>query len=99
MVSQEDCVARMNALPAGYADLIIADPPYRYGLNYGSGEFNDGMSDDDFQAFTFRWMSSAVQVLKRTGSMWVLAPDEWLGETIVYAKRLGMRIRNLVVWY
>jgi len=94
-----DCVAGMNALPAEYADCIVADPPYRYGLDYGSGSFNDGMSDAAFLAFTHSWVSSAVRVLSPVGSLWILAPDEWLGETIVYVKRLGLTVQNLVVWH
>ena len=30
-----DCIAQMNALPAGSVDLIFADPPYNLQLEEG----------------------------------------------------------------
>jgi site-specific DNA-methyltransferase (adenine-specific) len=33
-IHHRDCVAGMNALPAGCADLVFADPPFNIGYEY-----------------------------------------------------------------
>ena len=41
-----DCIAGMNALPAGVADLVFADPPFNIGYDYASRTFH-AINDTD----------------------------------------------------
>ncbi|MDE2350438.1 MAG: site-specific DNA-methyltransferase, partial [Alphaproteobacteria bacterium] len=83
-VIEGDCVANMRALPEGCADLVFADPPYNLMLE---GELRRpdnskvGAVDDewdqigsfaDYDRFTRDWLSAARQVLKPSGSLWVI---------------------------
>lgn len=94
-----DCVQGMNKR-AATADVIFADPPYNYRLNYGAGEDADNLPEDEYLIWTEGWLSAAHKCLKSNGSLWVVCPDEWVSETELFCRRkLGMERRNWVKWY
>src|ERR1700744_4252883 len=83
-VIEGDCVARMNALPEGCADLIFADPPYnmqlRGDLHRPDQSKVDAVDDHwdqfdsfaDYDRFTRNWLTAARRFLKDPGSIWVI---------------------------
>src|SRR3990170_4761981 len=76
-----DCVAHMNALPAGSVDLIFADPPYNLQLEAGLTRPDQSKVDavDDawdkfdsfahYDAFTRGWLTAVRRVLKPDGAL------------------------------
>ena len=42
-------------LPGGFADLMIADPPYNLDKNFGTDKFKK-TSDEDYEAYTEKWV-------------------------------------------
>ncbi len=105
-----DCVAGMNALPAGTADVIFADPPYNLQLD---GELHrpnqtrvDGVEDawdqfDSFQAydaFTRGWLRAARHALKDDGTLWVIGSYHNIFRVGAILQDLGFWILNDVVW-
>ena len=79
-----DCIAHMNALPAGSVDLIFADPPYNLQLEEGLTRPDqskvDAVDDDwdkfqsfaHYDSFTHAWLQAARRVLKPNGAIWVI---------------------------
>jgi site-specific DNA-methyltransferase (adenine-specific) len=64
-----DCVQLLPTIPDNSIDLIIADPPYNLGKDYGNNQDNQ-----DWQAyatFTQRWLNEAHRILKPNGSIYV----------------------------
>src|SRR5688572_33384773 len=71
-----DCIAHMNALPAGSLDLIFADPPYNLQLEQGLTRPDQSRVDavDDawdkfesfahYDAFTRAWLQPSRRLLK-----------------------------------
>lgn len=64
-----DAVKVMSEMPSGFVDLIIADPPYNLGKEYG--KYIDKKSWSDYEEFTREWLKEAVRVLKENGSIYV----------------------------
>lgn len=76
-----DCIEGMKKYPDGSIDLIITDPPFA--INFGAKRSNynrtsekvlEGYNEipqNDYYAFTLKWMTQAYRVLKETGSMYV----------------------------
>ena len=63
-----DAAVEMAKLKAESIDLIIADPPYNLGKNYGN---NIDLKDRaEYQAFTEGWLREAVRLLKPGGSLY-----------------------------
>src|SRR3982750_3046341 len=79
-----DCIAHMNALPAGSVDLIFADPPYNLQLEEGLTRPHQPHVDavhpdwDKFESFAHydnfarAWLGAARRILKPNGAIWVI---------------------------
>ena len=86
----------MPLLPRGFADLIIADPPYNLTKNYG-GEIFSRTSEAEYEAYTRRWLSLAAPLLKEGGSVYVCC--DWRSSLIV-GRVLGefFTMMNRITW-
>lgn len=63
-----DALDLLPQIPANSIDLIIADPPYNLGKNYGNNR--DWKAFDDYLVFSRQWLSEAKRVLKPTGTLY-----------------------------
>ena len=82
---------------AGQADLVLADPPYNYGQQYAG--YDDNKTEAQYWAWTTGWLEAARNALRPSGALWVFAPDEWVSDIDVHARRkLGFTKQNHVVW-
>lgn len=64
-----DAVHLLQELPSDSVDLIIADPPYNLGKDYGNNR--DEKAWNEYEEFTRRWLTEAVRLMKPTGSIYV----------------------------
>jgi modification methylase len=105
-----DCVATMQALPAGSVDMIFADPPYNLQLKQELLRPNqsrvDGVEDawdkiGDFAAydrFSRAWLESARHVLKPDGTIWVIGTYHNIFRLGATLQDLGFWMLNDVIW-
>jgi site-specific DNA-methyltransferase (adenine-specific) len=93
-----DCVDVLAGMPAASVRLVVADPPYGIGLNYGD-HYDDNIEDGAYRAFTRRWLAACARVLTPDGSVWVIvnADRGWM----VCAEATdgaGLRLHQQVIW-
>jgi modification methylase len=105
-----DCIAQMNALPAGSVDLIFADPPYNLQLEEGLTRPDqskvDGVDDDwdkfqsfaHYDAFTRAWLQAARRVLKTDGAIWVIGSYHNIFRVGTALQDLDFWMLNDVIW-
>lgn len=85
----------IHGVPDGTVDLVIADPPYGLGKDYGND--SDKLSGEAYLAFSRRWIDAIVPKLKDTGSLYVFLTWQYSPEVFSYAKtRLTMV--NEIIW-
>ena len=82
-------------LPDASIDLIVADPPYGLGKDYGND--SDMRSGEDFLAWTYGWLDLAIPKLKPTGSLYVFCTWQYAPEIFVYLKS-KLTMINEIVW-
>ena len=83
----------------GPARLIVADPPYNIGIDYGSGKDGDLLPDEQYMQWVGKWMSLCRDCLSDDGSFWVMIGDEYAAEYCVALKSVGFTVRNWIKWY
>ncbi len=83
-------------LPDGFADLVIADPPYNLDKTFSSVHFSR-MDDDEYGAYTESWVQLVKPLMKDTASIYVCC--DWKSSNAVYSvlKRY-FKIRNRITW-
>ena len=76
-------------------DLVVADPPYRLGKDYGNG--SDRRSEDEFLEWTRNWILCALPKLKPTGSLYLFATWRHAPEIFSFVKQ-HMTMVNEIIW-
>jgi site-specific DNA-methyltransferase (adenine-specific) len=91
----EDALAGMARIPDGSIDLILTDPPYNLGKDYGNA--SDQQSVDDYLAWTERWIDIALPKLKPNGSLYIFLTWRFAPEIFVMLKK-RMTMMNEIIW-
>lgn len=95
VLSNRDFMADAVNIPDGSIDLIVADPPYGLGKDYGND--SDKRSGEEFLAWTRAWLELAIPKLKTSGSMYIFCTWQYAPEIFSFLKtRLAMI--NEVIW-
>jgi DNA modification methylase len=92
-----DCADAMQAMPRESVDLVIADPPYNIGIDYGAGAKADRRGDYDI--WCEQWIGLCCRVLKPHGSLWVISGQEHGADIDIAIRRAGMTMRNRITWH
>lgn len=79
------------------ANLIVADPPFNQGIDYGI--CRDSIPPDMFELVMSRWITEAVNRLTSDGSLWWIIPDEHAALCDKAARDCGLHRRNWIIWH
>jgi DNA modification methylase len=79
-------------------DVVIADPPYNLGKNYGNN--HDLKAFDEYIDFTKSWLSQAKRVLKPTGTIYVFMGVKFISYLYdILDRELEMFFNSWIVWH
>jgi site-specific DNA-methyltransferase (adenine-specific) len=91
----EDALAGMERLTDASVDLVIADPPYGLGKDYGND--SDRLGTAEYLNWSRRWIDAVVPKLKANGSLYVFLTWQHSPEVFSHLKtRLTMV--NEIIW-
>ncbi len=75
-IYREDCCLGMRGISDNSVDIIIADPPYNIGKDFGNNK--DNMPLQDYLDWTQQWLNEAMRVIKPTGTIYIYGFSEIL---------------------
>ncbi|MCW7490935.1 DNA-methyltransferase [Leptospira meyeri] len=79
-------------------DLIISDPPYNLGKNYGNNF--DNISHDEYLEFTRKWLTEAKRVLKKNGSIYVFMGVRFISYLYqIMEREIGLEFNSWITWH
>ncbi len=81
----------------GQIDLVFADPPFNIGYVYD--KYHDDMPNEEYVAWTRRWMAACRRVLKPTGSFYIAIGDDFAADVRIIGRELGLHLRNWIIWH
>ena len=93
-----DCLRELARLPEA-ARLIVADPPYNQGVDYGQGKQVDRLPREEYLAWCREWIRLSAEALTDDGSLWIVAPDEWVAYVAIMLDQAGLHRRSWIKWY
>ena len=76
-------------------DLIVTDPPYCLGKDYGND--SDQKSSTEFLRWTEKWLQLAIPKLKETGSLYIFTSWQYSPEIFSFLKKELIMI-NEIIW-
>ena len=79
-------------------DLIIADPPYNLGKNYGNNR--DRQEFNDYLDFSRQWLEHSFRVLKPTGTLYVFMGFRFISYLYdILDRELSFQFNSWIVWH
>lgn len=91
-----DAIQTMQNFPDASIALIIADPPYNLGKDYGSTK--DNQDWDEYTQFTQNWLAQAVRILKPTGSIYVFMGVQFIAQLFLMMKQ-ELQFNSWITWH
>lgn len=93
-----DAIEIMRTLPDASIDLIIADPPYNLGKNYGNNL--DLRAWHEYEIFTRGWLTEITRLLKPTGSLYVFMGVSFISKLyLMLESDFCMLFNGWITWH
>ncbi|MBF0211855.1 MAG: site-specific DNA-methyltransferase [Desulfamplus sp.] len=97
-VIQGDALELFKDLSSNSIDLIIADPPYNLGKDYGNNHDLKGF--DEYLEFSLNWLKEAHRVLKQTGTIYVFMGVRFISYLYdIMDRQLKMSFNSWICWH
>ena len=94
-IFNEDVLAGIGKIPNESIDLIIADPPYCLGKDYGNN--SDKKSPSEYLEWSKKWIDAVIPKLKNTGSFYIFLSWRYSPEIFSFIKTKLIMI-NEIIW-
>jgi len=94
-IYNEDCFAGIHRIKDNSVDLIVADPPYCLGKDYGDD--SDKKSPKEYLSWTYQWVDAVIPKLKETGNFYIFLSWQFSPEIFSYMKT-KLHMNNEIIW-
>ncbi len=93
-----DALLELQNVPDGSVDLIIADPPYNLGKDYGNNHDIKGF--DEYLEFSRTWLRLAASKLKPHGTMYVFMGFRFISYLFdILDRDVRLFFNSWIVWH
>ena len=96
-ILHRDCIEGMKELPDGCVDIIIADPPYNLGKDFG--HWKEKERKHQWLPWSQKWLKESDRLLRQGGSIFVYGIHHHLCWLQCYLYELGLDYRRQIIWY
>lgn len=94
-IFNEDILKGINRVPNNFVDLIITDPPYCLGKDYGNN--SDKLKPRDYLEWSKKWIDTVIPKIKNTGSFYIFLTWQHSPEIFSFMKTKLIMI-NEIIW-
>ncbi len=93
-----DALEEMPKLAASSIDLIIADPPYNLGKDYGNNQ--DLKAWEEYATFTKKWLQESMRLLKPTGTIYVFMGVQFISRLFLMLEDdFRLNFNGWITWH
>lgn len=94
-ILNEDVLLGINKIPNNSVDLIVADPPYCLGKDYGNG--SDKLKPNEYLEWSKKWIKAVMPKLKKNGGFYIFLTWQYSPEIFSFIKKHLIMI-NEIIW-
>jgi len=93
-IYNEDCIVGMKKIKSETVDIVICDPPYNIGKDFGND--SDKQEMDDYLIWCDVWIQECLRILKPNGTLYIFG----FSENLAFIRtRISCQVRWLVWHY
>ena len=92
-IYNSDCIIGMEKIPDNSADIIICDPPYNIGKDFGNN--SDKQDFQNYLNWCDQWIEQCIRILKPNGTLYIYGFSEILAFIRV---RIQINVR-WIIWH
>ena len=92
-----DSLNAMKKMPDKSIDLIITDPPFNIGKNYG-GVYKDNKKSEEYIEWCKKWLKECIRLLKPQGSLYLFNYPENNAYLLPFLKK-HMVFKRWMTWH
>ena len=89
-----DALEGIKMLPDNSVDLVVADPPYNLGKDYGND--SDKQTSKKFLLWTEQWLNLIIPKIKETGSLYIFTTWRYSPEVFVFLKSQMLMMNEII---
>jgi len=94
-----DSLKILKKIPDNTIDLIITDPPYNVGLDYGP-YYKDRKKRDEYFSWCKEWLKEIARILSKKGSFYLISYPEINARLLSYIEDdLKLKFRRWITWH
>lgn len=93
IIYNEDCISGMKKISNESIDIVICDPPYNIGKDFGND--SDKQDMDKYLLWCDEWIAECIRILKPTGTMYIYGFSEILAYIRV---KININVR-WIIWH
>lgn len=92
-IINQDCIEGMKEIDSDSVDIVICDPPYNIGKDFGNN--SDKQEMDKYLLWCDEWISECIRILKPKGTLYIYGFSEILAFIRV---RININVR-WIIWH
>jgi len=93
-----DSLELLKSLESDSVDLIIADPPYNLGKDYGNN--NDNKNHNEYLAFSKSWLAESYRIMKPSSTIYVFMGVRFISYLYqIMEKELNFIFNSWITWH
>jgi site-specific DNA-methyltransferase (adenine-specific) len=97
-IVEDDALNYLKKIDAQSIDVIIADPPYNLGKDYGNN--NDQKTFDEYMDFSRKWIKEAYRILKNTGTIYLFMGVRFISYLyLILDKEYNFVFNSWITWH
>lgn len=94
-IFNEDALEGIDMIPNNSIDLVLADPPYSLGKDYGNN--SDKLKPKQYLEWSKKWIDEVIPKIKNTGSFYIFLTWQHSPEIFSYIKT-ELTMINEIIW-
>jgi DNA modification methylase len=94
----KDCIQFMQEMDTESVDLIIADPPYNLGKNFGN-QSDCWKHVQDWLNWSKGWIDESIRILKPNGNLFIYGIHHYICYIQCYLYEKEMKYRRQIIWH
>ncbi len=94
-IFDEDVLKGIGKIPNNSVDLIVSDPPYCLGKDYGNN--SDKLKPKDYLEWSKKWIDAVIPKIRDTGSFYIFLSWQHSPEIFSYTKSKLIML-NEIIW-